>query len=105
MKETLARAQGPTPNLAVSVALPDHGEPITIVIHERDVAVGARETTDMPFCSLLPTDDRAVSSLCSSDVQGLLHSICQGACVLNGQVEPFIWLIGRMADWQRDSSA
>lgn len=108
LKETLAGAPGPTPNLAVSVGLPDHGEPITIVIHERDVTLGAHEihpTGDTPFCSLLPTDDRAVSSLCSSDVQGLLHSICTGACVLNGQVEPFIWLIGRMAAWQRDSSA
>lgn len=105
LKETLARAPGPTPNLAVSVGLPDMGEPITIVIDERDVAVGAHEATETPFCSLLLTDDRAVSTLCSSDVQGLLESIIKGACVLNGQVEPFIWLIGRMADWQRDSSA
>jgi amino acid adenylation domain-containing protein len=101
LKETLARAPGLTPNLAVSVGLPDNGEPITIVINERDVTLGAHETTDTPFCSLLPTDNRAVSSLCLPDVQGLLHSICKGACVLKGQVEPFIWLIGRMADWQR----
>ncbi len=99
LKETLARAQGRAPDLALSVGLPDHGEPITIMIHERDVTLGARETTETPFCSLLLTDNRAVSSLCLSDVQGLLHSIGTGACVLNGQVEPFIWLIGRMADW------
>jgi amino acid adenylation domain-containing protein len=105
LKEMLARAPGPTPNLAVSVGLPDNGEPITIVIHERDVTLGAHETTDTPFCSLLLTDNQAVSTLCLSDVQGLLHSICKGACVLNGQVEPFIWLIGRMTDWQRDSYA
>jgi 7-keto-8-aminopelargonate synthetase-like enzyme len=105
LKETLARAHGRTPNLAVSVGLPDNGEPITIMIKERDVTLGAHETTDTPFCSLLPTDNRAVSALCLSDVQGLLDSVCKGACVLNGQVEPFIWLIGRMADWQRDSSA
>jgi 7-keto-8-aminopelargonate synthetase-like enzyme len=109
LKKTLARAQGPTPNLAVSIGLPDHGEPITIRIDERDVTLGAHETAhearDAPFCSLLPTDDRAVSTLCSSDVQGLLDSMIKGACVLSGQVEPFIWLIGRMADWQRDSSA
>lgn len=105
LKETLARAPGPIPNLAVSVGLPDDEEPITIVINERDVTLGAHETTDTPFCSLLPTDNRAVSSLCASDVQGLLDGICKGACVLDGQVEPFIWLIGRMADWQRDSSA
>lgn len=105
LKETLARAPGPTPNLAVSVGLPENGEPITIVVNERDVTLGAHETTDTPLCSLLPTDNRALSTLCSSDVQGLLHSICKGTCVLNGQVEPFIWLIGRMADWQRDSYA
>lgn len=109
LKETLARAQGPTPNLAMSVRLPDHGEPITIMIDERDVTLGADETAhdtrDAPFCSLLLTDNGAVSTLCSSDVQGLLDSIIEGACVLNGQVEPFIWLIGRMVDWQRDSSA
>jgi hypothetical protein len=46
------------------------------------------------------TDGRAVSALCSSDVQGLLDSVCKGACVLNGQVEPFIWFIARMADRQ-----
>jgi amino acid adenylation domain-containing protein len=105
LKEALARAHGRAPNLAVSVGLPDHGEPITMMINEWDVTLGAHETTDTPFCSLLLTDNRAVSTLCLSDVQGLLHSICKGACVLNGQIEPFIWLIGRMADWQRDSYA
>ncbi len=108
LQETLARAPGPTPNLAVSIGLPDDGDPITIVIDERDVTWGAHETAhetgSTPFCSLLPTDDRAVSALCSSDVQGVLDSICKGACVLSGQVEPFIWLIGRMADWQSHSA-
>ena len=102
MKETMARAPVPTPNFAVSVGLPDHGKPITIVLNERNITVGAHETTDVPFCSLVLTDDRAVSTLYSSDVQGLLDSVIKGACVLNGQVEPFIWLIGRMAEWQRD---
>lgn len=101
LKETLARARRPAPSLAVSVGLPENGEPIMIVIDERDVTLGADETTDTPFCSLLLTDGRAVSTLCSSDVQGLLDSVCQGGCVLSGQVEPFIWLIGRMADWRR----
>lgn len=118
LKETLARApdptrgstRGPAPHLAVSVGLPDDGEPITIRVDGRDVTLGAHETHelnetgDTPFCSLLLTDNRAVSTLCSSDVQGLLDSICQGACVLSGQVEPFMWLIGRMAESQRDSS-
>ncbi len=106
LKEMVARAPGSTPNLAVSVGLPDHGEPITIVFNEGDVTVGvhepgAHEGRDTPFCSLLLTDNRAVSNLCSSDVQGLLDSIIKGACVLNGQVEPFIWFIGRMAAFRQ----
>ncbi|MRG96175.1 amino acid adenylation domain-containing protein [Polyangium spumosum] len=102
VKETLARAPGPTPDLAVSVGLPDQNTPITIVIHARDVTLRDPGTTALPLCTLLPVDNQAVSSLCSSDVQGLLHDICKGTCVLSGQVEPFIWLMGRMVDWQRD---
>lgn len=106
VEEALAGVPGPTPNLAVCLGLPNDGEPITILIHERDVTLGAHETHeigDTPFCSLLLTDHRAVSALCSSDVEGLLQGVCEGTCVLNGQVEPFIWLIGRMADWNPDS--
>lgn len=101
LKGALARELGPTSKLAVSIGLPDNGKRITILINERDIKLGPQETTHTPFCSLLLTDNRSISALCSSDVQGLLDSIIKGACVLNGQAEPFIWLIGRMADWQR----
>jgi amino acid adenylation domain-containing protein len=105
LKEALAGAPGPTPKLAVSVELPDGGGPVTIVVDERDVTWGARQTHrgDRPTCSLRPAHDRAVSSLCASDVQGLLRSVCDGTCVLQGQIEPFVWLVGRMADCQREA--
>ena len=48
--------------------------------------------------SLLLTDDHAMSALRASDVQALLDSVIQGTCVLSGQTEPFIWLVGRLAD-------
>ena len=101
LKGALAEVAGPTPNLAVSIGLPDNGKRITILINERDITLGAQETTHTPFCSLFLTDDRSISALCLSDVQALLDSVIKGACVLNGQAEPFIWLIGRLADWQR----
>jgi hypothetical protein len=105
LEEALARSPGPTPHLAVSVGLRDPGKPITIVIDERGVTLGEiHPTGDLPFCSLRPTDARTLSSVCSSDVQGLLRGVCGGTCVLEGQVEPFIWLIGRMADWRPGSS-
>ncbi|MCG8459855.1 MAG: aminotransferase class I/II-fold pyridoxal phosphate-dependent enzyme, partial [Holophagales bacterium] len=110
LKETVSRAPVPTPSLAVSVGIPDDGEPISIVLDERGVTVGAdeprtRESHDTPFCSLRLTSHPAVSALCSSDMQGLLDSILEGTCVLKGQVEPFIWLMGRMVDRQRVPSA
>lgn len=105
LKETLARVPGPTPNLAMSIGLPDNGERITIVVNERSVTLGTHETTHTPLCSLLFTDNWALSRLCLSDVRGLLDSVIKGACVLNGQVEPFIWFIGRMVDSQRDLAA
>lgn len=101
LKGALAEVSGPTPDLAVTVGLPDSGKRIAIKINERDVSVGAYEATHTPSCSLQLTDTRAISALCSCDVQGLLDNVISGACVLNGQAEPFIWLIGRLSDWQR----
>ncbi|MCA1791708.1 MAG: aminotransferase class I/II-fold pyridoxal phosphate-dependent enzyme [Thioalkalivibrio sp.] len=105
LKETRAGASGPAPNLAVSIGLPDDGERITIVVDERDVTLAAHETTHLPACSLLFANHTALAALCSSDVQGLLDGVLKGSCVLKGQVEPFIWLIGRMADSHRGRDA
>jgi hypothetical protein len=32
----------------------------------------------------------------------VLDAVLRGSCVLRGQVEPFVWLIGRMVDSQRE---
>jgi amino acid adenylation domain-containing protein len=104
LREALDKTAGPTPSLAVSILLRDEGEPVTIFVNDRDVTVGTHDTADAPSFSLRLTDDRAVSALCSSDVQGLLDGILKGECVLNGQIEPFIWLFGRLIEWQRDVS-
>lgn len=89
-----------SPQLAISVEGPD-GERTTIAIDERDVTVGDAGPPEAPSCSLRFTDNGAVVALCTPDVQGLLDSIIKGTCVLKGQVEPFIWLVARMAAWQR----
>lgn len=96
LKEALATLPGPTPSLTVSIRLTDEGKPITILINERDVALGSQVTAHMPFCSLHLLDRRAISALCLSDVQGLLDSVIKGACVLSGQTEAFVWFVGRI---------
>jgi 8-amino-7-oxononanoate synthase len=100
LQGALATVAGPTPSLAVSIGLPDDEAPVTMRIDGRDVTLAAPATTHTPSCSLRLADDRAISALCASDVPGLLDSAIQGSCVLSGQVEPFVWLIGRMADRQ-----
>jgi 8-amino-7-oxononanoate synthase len=103
LKKSVAKISGPTPNLALSVRVSEQSEPVTILFNDGNITLSAHKISGLPSCSLLLTDKGAVSALRSFDVQGLLHSICKGACVLNGQVEPFIWFIGRMVDQQRDS--
>ncbi len=101
LKRTLTTVAGPTPTLAVSIGLADDEKRITILIDGRDVTLGAQATRHTPLCSLLLTDGRAIAALCASDAQELLDTSIKGTCVLSGQTEPLIWLIGRMADWQR----
>ena len=102
LEEARAAASGPAPELAVSIGLPDGGERITIMADARHVTVGAHEAAHLPACSLLFASHTALSALCSSDVQGLLDGVLTGTCVLKGQVEPFIWLVGRMVDSRTD---
>ncbi|QHI35793.1 Linear gramicidin synthase subunit B [Kordia antarctica] len=98
LEESIAEVSVPTPNLAIAVSISEHSEPITILVKDGNVTLSTHKVSDLPSCSLLLTDKDAVSALQSSDVQGLLNSICNGTCVLNGQVEAFIWLIGRIVD-------
>ena len=105
LRRELAGAAGATPSLTLSTEVPGQGAPVTLMVDGRDVTVGASATADHPTCSLRLTDEGAISSLCSSDVQGLLQSVCQGGAVLNGQVEPFIWLVARMVERQGDAEA
>ncbi len=98
LKKSMAEVSAPTPNLAISVSVSEQSESITILVKDGDVRLSAHKGCDLPSCLLLLTERAAVAALHSSDVQALLHSICEGTCLLKGQVEPFIWLIGRIVD-------
>ncbi|MBC9794426.1 amino acid adenylation domain-containing protein [Sinomicrobium weinanense] len=95
------KAPHQTPNLVVAIRIPDREKPMTIVINERDVTPGTEEIPDLPMCTLFLKNNRAASALLTSNVQELLHCISKGTCVLNGQVEPFIWLIARIVEKQQ----
>ncbi|MEM1205418.1 MAG: aminotransferase class I/II-fold pyridoxal phosphate-dependent enzyme, partial [Acidobacteriota bacterium] len=88
----------PGPDLAIAVEVPEAAEPVTLTVRGGEVKVGASVTPGIPTCTLRLTGDRAASTLCAGDVQGFLDTVLEGDCELSGQVEPFIWLVGRMIE-------
>lgn len=99
----MADQSAKAPNLAISVSVSEQSEAITILLKDGNVTLSSGVVCDLPSCGLRLTDKEAISALESSDVQGLLDSICKGTCELNGQIEPFVWLIGRMVDLRQES--
>ncbi|WP_246223484.1 amino acid adenylation domain-containing protein [Fulvivirga kasyanovii] len=104
LNKSVANALYPTPELAVNIYLPDHEKPVTLRVNDREITLGAKEVEELPGCSLLIKDHQTISALRASDVQGLLHSISKGSCVLKGEVEPFIWLFARLVEQQKEAA-
>ncbi|EAY25446.1 amino acid adenylation domain-containing protein [Microscilla marina] len=103
LKETMAKSAAPTPSLAIAASISEDTAPTVIVVKDGDVTLTHRKPKGLPSCTLSFTDQATIVALQSADVQALLQSISQGNCVLNGQVEPFIWLIGRLVDQRQDA--
>ncbi|GAA5020218.1 hypothetical protein GCM10011506_05250 [Marivirga lumbricoides] len=101
LKEWVDKSQQPTPDLVILVRISEQENPVMIVVNKGEVMLKTEEVTGLPVCSLLLKDSEALSALRASNVQGLLQSIGKGTCILNGQVEPFVWFIGRMVEQQR----
>lgn len=102
VKKSLAEISLQTPNLAITISVPDEVESTTILVKDKEVIVNAQHDVAVSSCSLQFTEKSAVAALQAFDIQGLLDSICKGTCVLKGQIEPFIWFVGRIVDYQKD---
>lgn len=100
LKSVLPKSTSPTPNLAMKLTVADNESSVTLVFNEGEITLGNKDIPDIPSFSIQFNDDLAISALCSSDVQSLLHQIIKGSCVLHGMVEPFIWFIARVVDRQ-----
>jgi len=101
LKKSITEASSPTPNLSICISVSDQSEPISILFKDGEVTMNTSTSYDFPSCSLHLTEISAVYALKSFNIQGLLNSIIKGTCVLKGQVEPFVWLIGRIIDKQQ----
>ncbi|WP_238151998.1 amino acid adenylation domain-containing protein [Microbulbifer sp. A4B17] len=101
IKEYLDGISGPTPNLSLSISVSKQFEPVRVLIYDGNVTLSDHALSGVPSCAMVVRNKRSVSALRLFDVQTLLNSICTGTCVLNGQVEPFIWCIARMIDFNQ----
>ncbi len=105
VEQAMGRASRPFPNLALSIRVLDGAQPVVFRLEDQVVSRGSKIDSHLPTCSMQLSDGAAIAALCGWDVQALLQSICDGACVLDGQTEPFIWLIGRLVDWGQSQTA
>ena len=96
-----AEASGAQPDLAISIQMADGTTALTLVIRDGEVSCDEVKTPDLPACSLLLTERAMTVALQNADVQALLRGIGRETCILHGQTEPFIWLIGRLVEQRR----
>ncbi|WP_244502426.1 amino acid adenylation domain-containing protein [Streptomyces oceani] len=100
LESVVANLPTPAPHLTVTIILPGGEEYLAVRINEHGVSREPDDTATTPACSLRLVDDAATAALCSRDVGSLLESVIAGTCVLAGQTQAFVWLIGRLSDWQ-----
>ncbi|NGN92972.1 amino acid adenylation domain-containing protein [Nocardioides sp. KC13] len=103
LNTTLAELPTAVPSLVVTIESPDE-EDVVVRIDERGATRGADVPAEALACSLRLLDAGAVAALSARDPESLLASIIDGRCALGGHTQPFVWFIGRLADWQRTAS-
>ncbi|MEV8374326.1 amino acid adenylation domain-containing protein [Kribbella sp. NPDC056861] len=105
LESVLAERPASSPQLVVTIARPGREEDLVVRIDEHGVSRKPDSTGATPACSLRLVTDEATAALCSRNVERLLASVIAGTCVLTGQIQPFVWLIGRLSDWQSSAEA
>lgn len=102
LESVLAGLPAPAPRLAVTIVPPGGEDDLVIRIDGHGVTREPDGGAATPACSLRLVDDEAAAALCSGNVENLLASVVAGSCVLAGHTQPFVWLVGRLSDWQSE---
>ncbi|XRE43059.1 Polyketide synthase modules-related protein [Tenacibaculum discolor] len=90
-----------TPNLAIELKNDENTDTISIILKDNKVTLNHNITHELPTCSLLISEKAAIDALESFNIQDLLSTISNGYCTLKGQIEPFVWLIGRISEYDK----
>ncbi|GAB4197985.1 MAG: hypothetical protein Tsb002_32580 [Wenzhouxiangellaceae bacterium] len=101
LERRLASTTMQQPEMTLLLNYPGLAEPIAVILKANKVTMGNAAVVQTSYCCLNLSNHQAVSSLCSTDVSGWLHTVVQGNCEARGQIEAFIWFVARMAEWSR----
>ena len=93
-------ADGVAPNVHVAIANGDASQSLSLSVIEKQLFVGEQKQINTPNFSMSYTSQQGIIALTQGDVQSLLEVICDGGCVLHGQVEPFVWFMARLVQWR-----
>ena len=104
LKEKLAEIIFPVPDLTISIGTSKDNNPVSISVISGTISLNDEPKTEIPGCFLEIKDQTVLNALHLPDIQKLLECICNGNCDLKGQTEPFIWLIGRIAELEKHNS-
>ncbi|MEL6557670.1 MAG: amino acid adenylation domain-containing protein [Bacteroidota bacterium] len=96
LEEELSAKTTKSPDLAITLGLANDSRKLNIRVKGGQVVLTKLEDCQLPVCSMTLSDDTALKALWEADMQKLLQCICNDTCVLHGQVEPFIWFVGRL---------
>ncbi|MBQ4845341.1 amino acid adenylation domain-containing protein [Pseudoalteromonas sp. MMG005] len=89
------------PELVLSIVAHESQAPISIMLRGGKIILETEYSVDLPYCTVSIADPQMIKGLCETNVQALLNSICNGACVVKGQTEVFIWFIARLCEYQQ----
>ena len=98
LNKTITNRGNATPDLTIKLQASEQDVLCIIQCKNGKVSLATSQPTDLPFCELTLKENTAISAILTSDIQLLLNCISKGTCVLNGQIEPFIWFVGRIID-------
>ncbi|MBL3655919.1 amino acid adenylation domain-containing protein [Fulvivirga sp. 2943] len=102
LKEWRDNQLKPIPDLAITVYSQNNS--FSVLLKEGAVSLLLdNNEVDVSSCTLRLQNGHIATSICNADVQGLLHSISNGSCLLQGQVEPFVWFIARMVELRNNT--
>ncbi|SME94801.1 amino acid adenylation domain-containing protein [Pseudobacteriovorax antillogorgiicola] len=78
-------------------------EPIGLCFRQGTYSLEVNGDATIPCCAISFDHIRYLETLYTHDISEFLFGISKGNCLLKGQTEAFVWLVGRLAEFRKNS--